>query len=83
MSRPVPLMRALLALSALAVLVALAAPASASTAPVSCMGCDVIIALCEKTIHTQCVESMGPQCAVSLCQDIDRVCARWGFHCVA
>jgi hypothetical protein len=81
----------LLALVAIAAFVFMAAPVSAHSGP-ACMGCDAIIEFCEKHFHTQCVAATGPetkttaptlQCALSLCQDIDRICARWGAHCVA
>jgi hypothetical protein len=75
-------MRAMLALVAIASLLTFVPPVHAQGAT-DCMGCDAIIAFCEKHFHTQCVESAGPQCAISLCQDIDRICARWGAHCVA
>jgi hypothetical protein len=51
------------------------------------MGCDAIIALCQKLLHFTCVEASAAgadaRCAISLCQDVDRVCARFGAHCLA
>jgi hypothetical protein len=81
-------MRALLALAAVLTLLAASAPVSASAGgPSACMGCDAIIALCQKYLGYSCVESAGPhadaRCAISLCQTIDRVCARFGAHCLA
>jgi hypothetical protein len=70
----------------------------APSAPVAaCDGCDAIIALCQKVLHFTCVEAAGVQpigdhptapapatrCGVSVCQDIDRICGRWGAHCLA
>lgn len=81
-------MRILFALAAAFVLLAIAAPVSASAGgPAACMGCDAIIALCQRYLGFTCVETAGPhadaRCAISLCQDIDRVCARFGAHCLA
>jgi hypothetical protein len=81
-------MRALLALAAVAALLAVSAPVSASAGgPSQCMGCDAIIAFCQQYLGFTCVESAGPhaaaRCALQLCQDIDRVCGRFGAHCLA
>lgn len=55
-------MRALLALLTLAAILFAAAPVSADAggdAPM-CMGCDAIIALCQKLLHFTCVEAASP-----------------------
>jgi len=74
-------MRALLALSAVAVLLLVAAPVSANAGgdgPM-CMGCDAIIALCQKLLHFTCVEAApaGLDCMGTPCDLVNRFC-----HCL-
>lgn len=84
-------MRALFALLTVAAVLLVAAPVSANAGGDSarCMGCDAIIALCQKLLHFTCVEMAGPtdtatRCAISLCATIDNICAReFGARCLA